>query len=181
MSLWLQPGLCSSWSCGESQEMISNQGNRTMLPLLAWELSEQPLCLTCVGVFLSFNTIGRHEDGHSVEAASAVFPYKAGLSSLLEKHCHNLTQDSGITVPVTVQPVALSIHGFALAASLLIWADSHAVCWAGSNYFGCLNYGIVCDLLCSNNFSAKKELNQLKSPCVYLVPICFCLQPFVSC
>lgn len=120
MSLWLQPGLCSSWSCGESQEMISNQGNRTMLPLLTWELSEQPLCPTCVGVFLSFNTIGRYEDGPSVEAASAVFPYKAGLSSLLEKHCHNLTQDSGIAVLVTVQPVALSIHGFALASSLLI-------------------------------------------------------------
>lgn len=67
--------------------------------------------------------------------------------------------------------MALSIHGFALASSLLIWADNHAVCWAGSNYFGCLNYGIVRDLLCSNNFSAKKELNQLKSPCVYLVPI----------
>ena len=68
-----------------------------MLPLLAWELSEQLLCPTWVGIFLSFNTIGRHEDGHSVEAASAVFPSKAGLSSRLEKYCRNLTQDSGIS------------------------------------------------------------------------------------
>lgn len=72
-----------SWSCGESQEMVSNQRNRTMLPLLAWELSEQS-CPTCVGIFLSFNTIGRHEDGHCVEATSAVFPYKAGPPHFLK-------------------------------------------------------------------------------------------------
>lgn len=181
MSLWLQPGLCSSWSCGESQEMTSNQRSRTMLPLLAWELSEQLLCPACVGIFLSFNTIGRHEDGHSVEAASAVFPYKAGPSSLLEKYCHNLTQDSGITVLVTVQPVALSIHGFALASSLLIWADNRAVCWAGSNYFGCLNYGIVHELLCSNNFSAKKGFEpaqgSMRLPCsCLLLPPALCVK-----
>lgn len=76
--------------------------------------------------------------------------------------------------------MALSIHGFALASSLLIWADNHAVCWAGSNYFGCLNYGIVHELLCSNNFSAKKGIEPAQEsprlPCSYLLlPLALCV------
>lgn len=70
--------------------------------------------------------------------------------------------------------MALSIHGFALAYSLLIWADNRAVCWAGSNY------GIVHELLCSNNFSAKKGIEpaqgSMRLPCsCLLLPPALCV------
>lgn len=62
-----------------------------------------------------------------------------------------------------------------MTPSVLISPDNHAVYWAVSNYFGYLNYWIVHDLFCSNNFSAKnneaaEERRQLPNACLPLPP-----------
>lgn len=80
-----------------------------MPPLWAWGLNVPPLHVTSVSLFLSFNTIGKDEDGHSAGATSAFFPAEAGPSSYLEKYCHNHTQVSGTTVSVSGTTVFVAV------------------------------------------------------------------------